>query len=172
MPLANRAGNTWQRGLRGRSPRNASCSPLRLEAKGGRGDVMDEPRVDRKEPVMDTVQAPAADRTTWSVTLSEDEILALIGHLLSSAELCLNEPQFYGSFRLLDATSRLLSTLLSKSPANRDAFLTRLKQEIDRNKVLMIYDSVGYQDFVQQVPVLLAARLKERFQLEGGRDDG
>jgi hypothetical protein len=119
---------------------------------------------------LDTVRAPAVDRTTWSVALSEDEILALIGHLLSSAELCLNEPQFYGSFRLLDATSRLLGMLLNKEAAGHDAFLAQLKQEIDRNKVLMIYDSAGYQDFVQQVPVLVAARLKERFQSEGGRD--
>lgn len=119
---------------------------------------------------MDPAHTAAAERTAWTVALSEDEILTIIGHLLSSAELCLNEPQFYGSFRLLDATSRLLGMLLSKDPADHDAFLRQLKQEIDQKKVLMMYDSSGYEDFVQQVPVLVAARLKERFQTQRSKD--
>ena len=119
---------------------------------------------------MDAVQPPAAARPPWTVTLSEDEILTVIGHLLSSAELCLYEPELYGSFRLLDATSRFLGILLSKEPADHDPFLLRLKQEIDQKKVWMMYDHTGYRDFVQEVPALLAARLKERARSERGSD--
>jgi hypothetical protein len=112
--------------------------------------------------MVNAVQPPAAARPPWTVTISEDEVLTVIGHLLSSAELCLYEPELYGSFRLLDATSRFLATLLSKDPAAGDAFLLRLKQEIDQKKLWMIYDDKGYRDFVQEAPALLAARLKER----------
>lgn len=111
---------------------------------------------------MDSALTAPVERT-WSISLSEDEILAMVGHLLSSAELCLYEPELYGSFRLLDATSRLLGAVLSKEPAKRDEFLLHLKQEIDHKKLLMIRDSDGYREFVREVPVLLAARLKERF---------
>jgi hypothetical protein len=120
--------------------------------------------------MVDAVQPPAAAQPPWTVTISEDEVLTVIGHLLSSAELCLYEPALYGSFRLLDATSRFLGTVLSKEPADHDAFLLRLKQEIDQKKVWMLYDHSGYRDFVQEVPALLAARLKERASSERGSD--
>jgi hypothetical protein len=116
------------------------------------------------------MQPPAAARPPWTVTLSEDEVLTVIGHLLSSADLCLYEPELYGSFRLLDATSRFLGTLLSKEPAAHDTFLLQLKQEIDQKKVWMLYDHSGYRDFVREVPALLAARLKERARSERGSD--
>src|SRR5579871_5668580 len=76
-----------------------------------------------KEAAMHAVPSTAS----WTVTLAEDEVLAILGHLLSSAELCLYEPELYGSFRLLDATSRLLGTVLGKEEAGHDAFLRHLK---------------------------------------------
>lgn len=120
---------------------------------------------------MDAAPKPTDSQISWSVLISQDEALAIIGHLLSSAELCLYEPELYGSFRLLDATSRLLAVLLSKQPANHDAFLARLKQEIDQKKVWMMYDHAGYRAFVQEVPVLLARRLKERHAPQESKDD-
>lgn len=109
-------------------------------------------------------QTPSPDRAapSWSVSIGEDEVLAILGHLLSSAELCMQEPELYGSFRLLDAASRLLSVLLSKEQARDDPFLGGLKREIDEKKVWMMYDRPGFRDFVRDVPVLLAGRLKER----------
>ena len=118
--------------------------------------------------MVDAVQPPAAAWSPWTVTISEDEVLTVIAHLLSSAELCLYEPELYGSFRLLDATSRFLGILLSKEPADHDAFLLRLKQEIDQKKVWMMYDHSGYRDFVQEVPALVAMRLKERARSQKG----
>src|SRR5205807_2963343 len=110
----------WPAGIR---------AALRFPAHGSRRPVLN-PYMS-KGAMVDAVQPPAAARPPWTVTISEDEVLTVIGHLLSSAELCLYEPELYGSFRLLDATSRFLGTLLSKEPADHDAFLLRLKQEID-----------------------------------------
>ncbi len=98
--------------------------------------------------------------TPWAVPLSEEEALKLIGYQLSSAELCLYEPELYGSFRLLDATSRFIGMLASKDPASQDSFLLQLKHEIDQKKTLMMYDPEGFRAFVREVPVLLATRLK------------
>ena len=113
-------------------------------------------------------QPASAEQPAWTVTLAEDEALALIGHLLSSAELCLYEPELYGSFRLLDATSRLLNILLRKEAAEHDAFLQQLQQEVDQKKVWMLYDPSGFREFVREAPVLLARRLKEQAHAERG----
>jgi hypothetical protein len=104
----------------------------------------------------------AATEASWTATIPEDEALAVIGHLLSSAELCLFEPELYGTFRLLDATSRLLTALMRTEAARRDPFLVQLKTEIDTKKIWLVYDRDGFRDFAREVPVLLATRLKER----------
>jgi hypothetical protein len=95
------------------------------------------------------------------VSISQEEALKLLGHQLSSAELCLYEPELYGTFRLLDAASRLLGVLVSKDPASQDSFLVELKQEIDQKKTAVMYDPDGFRAFVQEVPGLVAERLKD-----------
>lgn len=102
---------------------------------------------------------------SWTAPIPEDEALAVLGHLLSSAELCLFEPELYGTFRLLDATSRLLTALMRTEPANHDPFLIKLKEEIDSKKVWLMYDRDGFREFAREVPVLLATRLKERARI-------
>jgi hypothetical protein len=105
---------------------------------------------------------PAPTEASWTATIPEDEALAVIGHLLSSAELCLVEPELYGTFRLLDATTRLLTALMRTEPAHSDPFLVKLKEEIDAKKVWLIYDRDGFREFAREAPVLLARRIKER----------
>jgi hypothetical protein len=105
---------------------------------------------------------PAPPEGSWTATIPEDEALAVIGHLLSSAELSLFEPELYGTFRLLDATSRLLTALMGTEPARSDPFLVKLKGEIDAKKVWLMYDRDGFREFAREVPVLLARRIKER----------
>src|SRR5579872_174721 len=99
---------------------------------------------------MGMTQPPPGQDAPWSVCISEDEVLATLGHLLSSAELCLYEPELYGSFRLLDAASRLLGIVLSKKPLQDDSFLTGLKREIDQKKVWMMYDRPGFRNFLRE----------------------
>jgi hypothetical protein len=120
---------------------------------------------------VDGIQPRTAERSSWTSPLSEGQALALIGHLVSSAELCLYEPELYGSFRLLDATSRLLGMLLGSEPAQHDAFLLHLKEQIDQKKIWMLYDRSGYHEFVHEAPVMLARRLKEVARSERG-DEG
>jgi hypothetical protein len=119
---------------------------------------------------VEQVESAPPAYTPWAVPVSEEEALTLIGHLLSSAELCLYEPELYGSFRLLDAASRFVAMLASKDPARQDGFLYQLQQEIDQKKTAMMYDPDGFRAFVREVPVLLATRLKEYARaVEGSR---
>ena len=40
--------------------------------------------------------------------LTEDDVFELLAFLITSASLCVDEPKLYGTFRLLDAASRLI----------------------------------------------------------------
>ena len=91
--------------------------------------------------------------------LNEDEALAFLTYLASAAELTLTEPDLYGSFRLVDAASRLLSYLTERaSPSRRDLY-RELKETIDRKKVLMMWDKEQYVDFIRGLPGDLANQL-------------
>ena len=94
--------------------------------------------------------------------VSEQEAFELVVYLVSAAELTLLEPELYGSFRLIDAASRLLTPLTERTPAPRRAFYEELKSEIDRRKVLMMSDKDAYLGFVRGLPATLAAELKSR----------
>jgi hypothetical protein len=94
--------------------------------------------------------------------VSEDEAFELIVYLASAAELTLIEPELYGSFRLVDAASRLLSRLTERAPASRRSYYEQLKAEIDARKVLMMSDRDAYVDFVRRLPIALAAELMRR----------
>lgn len=93
---------------------------------------------------------------------SEEEAFELIVYLVSAAELTLLEPELYGSFRLIDAASRLLAPLTERGPASRRAFYEALRDDIDRRKVLMMSDRDTYVEFVRELPGVLAAELKSR----------
>ena len=47
-----------------------------------------------------------------ALVLSEEQALELITFLVSAAEICLHEPIYYGTFRLIDGASRLMGMLL------------------------------------------------------------
>ena len=91
--------------------------------------------------------------------LNEDEALAFLTYLASSAELTLTEPDLYGSFRLVDAASRLLSYLTERGSPPRLELYRELKETIDRKKVLMMWDKEQYVEFVRELPGDLAKQL-------------
>ena len=62
----------------------------------------------------------------------QDEVFNLIAYMIASARGLYDEPPDYGSFRLLDATGRLLE-IISHS-GELDPFLARLKHEIDAER--------------------------------------
>jgi len=119
---------------------------------------------------MNDIRVQEPPQARWVATFSADEALAVIGYLVSSAALCLDDPVLYGSFRLLDAANRFLGLLLAKDPVWDDAFLHQLKEQIDQKKDWLMYDQDSYRDFVRGVPVLLAGHLKDRAKAERGSD--
>ena len=84
----------------------------------------------------------------------------LLAHLVSSAEVSLSEPQHYGSFRLIDAASRLVEALLATGL--QDPWLRDFGEDIDHKKVWMMTDREAYADFLAGASRAIAARLKER----------
>lgn len=96
------------------------------------------------------------------LVVSEEEAFELIVYLASAAELTLLEPELYGSFRLIDAASRVLVPLAERAPAPRRASYAELKADIDRRKVLMMSDKESYLEFVRSLAPSLAAELKRR----------
>jgi hypothetical protein len=60
------------------------------------------------------------------------ELFYLISFMITSASGLYNEPPDYGSFRLLDASGRLLAVM--QSAGWLDPFLSRLKDEIDAER--------------------------------------
>jgi hypothetical protein len=73
--------------------------------------------------------------TNEQMVLTEDEAFDLLAFLFSSAEICLVEPTYYGTFRLVDAASRLMGHMLAHDPERSGEFLRRFKEEVDTKKV-------------------------------------
>jgi hypothetical protein len=84
--------------------------------------------------------------------LTEREALELVTFLVAAAELAVIEPELYGSFRLVDAASRLLGFLSARAPAARRPAYGRFREEIDRNKILMMSDRGAFVAFVERLP--------------------
>jgi hypothetical protein len=100
------------------------------------------------------------DASSEQLVLSEEEAFALLAFLFSSAELCLVEPTHYGTFRLIDAASRLMGYMLEHNPERSAAFIRQFKNEVDTKKVWMMGDRAGYDAFLREAPAVIANELK------------
>ncbi|HLH70080.1 MAG TPA: DUF6092 family protein [Candidatus Dormibacteraeota bacterium] len=83
----------------------------------------------------------------------------LLAHLLASAEICAVEPGYYGTFRLLDAASRLAGALLEAGLD--DPWLGRLRDDIEARKTLLMSDREAYFAFLPEAARRVAERLRE-----------
>ena len=92
--------------------------------------------------------------------LTEEQALDLLMFLVSSAEICTVEPTYYGTFRLIDAASRLMGHMLEHDPARSADFLRRFKTELDTKKAWMMWDREAYYDFLRSAPAEVAAEVK------------
>lgn len=97
------------------------------------------------------------------VRLERKAAYRLLAHLLASAEICAVEPGFYGTFRLLDAASRLAGALLEAGLD--DPWLGQLHDDIEAKKVLLMSDREAYFAFLPEA----ARRIAERLREEEGR---
>lgn len=70
------------------------------------------------------------------------------------------EPTYYGTFRLVDAASRLTGFMLEHDPERSREFLQRFKEEVDTKKVGMMWDRDAYYDFLRSAPAAVAAEVK------------
>lgn len=99
---------------------------------------------------------PAAVREPGA-TVPRDRVYELLAHLVASAELCVVEPHYYGSFRLLDAAAKLAATMLGCGLD--DPWLASLRADLDRSKVLMMSDRPAFYSYLPQASRQVAQRL-------------
>ncbi len=90
-----------------------------------------------------------------------EELVNLVGYLLTSAHGLYDEPVGYGPFRMLDAAGRLLAIMEEAELA--DPFLMRLRQAIDEER-LGSSDDQALRAFLDQVCLLYADELKKRIK--------
>ena len=98
--------------------------------------------------------------------LTSDDIYELLAHLVSSAELCTTEPWYYGTFRLIDAASRLSSRALERG--FDEPWLRHFRDDLESKKRWMIWNKPAYFDFLGQAAQQVAERLLERATVDGG----
>ena len=98
----------------------------------------------------------------------EDDAYELLSHLVSSAEICTFEPYYYGTFRLLDAASRLMESMLASGQV--DPWLREFKDKVDEQKLLMMHDRERYFAFLGEATREVAEAMKRR-QLSGSEAD-
>ena len=84
--------------------------------------------------------------------LTEEQALQLIAFLTSAAEISIHEPTYYGTFRLVDAASRMIALMLEHATAPQRRFLRDLKTEIDTKKVWTKWDRDADFDFLRATP--------------------
>jgi hypothetical protein len=104
--------------------------------------------------------ANAQQGATGSCVLTEEEALQLIAFLTSAAEISIHEPTYYGTFRLMDAASRLMGFMLKHETPRSEAFLRELKTEVDAKKVWMMWDREAYFTFLRETPGKVAVEVK------------
>jgi len=95
-----------------------------------------------------------------SCVLTEEEALQVIAFLTSAAEISIHEPTYYGTFRLMDAASRLMGFMLGHETPRSEAFLRELKAEVDAKKVWMMWDREAYFAFLRETPGKVAVEVK------------
>ena len=103
---------------------------------------------------------PVTGTDDQPLLLTEEQALDLLAFLVCSAEISLVEPTYYGSFRLIDAASRLMGYMLERDPARSAAFLREFKAEVDTKKTWMMWDREAYDAFLRSAPATVAAEVK------------
>ncbi len=79
----------------------------------------------------------------------------MLAYLIASAELCTTEPHYYGTFRLIEAASRLMGFILANSVAS-NAWLAEFKSEVDEKKLWMLRDREAHFNFLKEAAAKLA----------------
>lgn len=77
-------------------------------------------------------------------TQPQDRLFELVAYLVACARLTLDEPQIYGSFRLIEAVVRLVQAAEAIG-VEVDAEIIAARDSINQEKMRMIEDHDGYR---------------------------
>jgi len=99
--------------------------------------------------------APTLQPPTTRQTQPTDVFVNAL-YLVASARDCIDEPLIYGPFRMVEGVSRMLEG------ARADAFLARMKAEIDRQKYNVMADRVAFASWLDELLRDFAAEAKRR----------
>ena len=89
-------------------------------------------------------------------------LFELAAYLAASARGCLEEPQSYGTFRLIDALGRVLKIQDYLPEAEKDQFLEKIREDIERNKLLKLTNPKAFEQFIDDLILKLAKEAKKR----------
>ena len=92
-----------------------------------------------------------------------EETFNLIAYMITSARGLYDEPADYGSFRLLDATGRLLEIM--EYSGELDPFLKQLKEEIDAEREGSM-DDVRQRQNLERWVITIAQELRRRAEVD------
>ena len=96
------------------------------------------------------------------LVVSEEDLYEVLSFLVSSAHLCVVEPRFYGTFRLIDAVCRLIGFALEGGQLEDDQFLREFKEDADKRKLLIMTDEQAYFQFLEDATRKMAKEMKRR----------
>lgn len=111
-----------------------------------------QPREPREPGAAGPVSGPSA-------TIPRERVYELLAHLVASAEICTVEPHYYGSFRLLDAASKVAAAMLGGGLD--DSWLAAFQAELDERKLLMMHDRPAFYAYLPQASRQVAQRILE-----------
>lgn len=94
--------------------------------------------------------------------ISEDDLFEVLAFLFSSAHLLVDEPHLYGTFRLVDAASRLMGFALESGLLEDEQFLRELKEDVDKRKFLLMTDEETYFQLLEDATRNMAKEMKRR----------
>lgn len=96
------------------------------------------------------------------MVVSEEDLYEILAFLFSSAHLLVNEPHLYGTFRLVDAASRLMGFALDSGQLEDEQYLRSLKNDVDEKKFLMMTDEQTYLQLLEDATHRMAKEMKRR----------
>ncbi|MCY4085704.1 MAG: DUF6092 family protein [Actinomycetia bacterium] len=97
-----------------------------------------------------------------SHTPAEDRLFEIVLYLVSCARLTIDEPPIYGSLRLVESASRLVTAAAEIEGLDVDDFLREGRGSIEREKLRMIEDAEGYTSWLTGLLTEFAAEAARR----------
>ena len=96
------------------------------------------------------------------MVISEEKFYELLSFMVTSAHLSVDEPDLYGSFRLIDGACRLIEFALESGQLEDEQFVGEFKEYADVRKHWMMTDEPGYLRFLEEATGKLAKELKRQ----------